>query len=181
MFVLRFLQAELKAEAAGRDALAKQYRDTKLGDDEPHIEYAPVGRTGPEPYMADSKFPPTPRQLRPFLREEGCDKAIAAFSRFRKEAPAAPIYHEQFELFLVSDLLDQGKTRDATAFSDEFRQSGLNCVKVFLSFGKSYQGLGRSDRATDFYKRVLLLDPSNTEASAKLKELVEADKKGKGD
>jgi dienelactone hydrolase len=176
LYILRFLEAELKADAAGKHFLAKQYRDTKLGDIEPHVEFVPEGRSGPDPYKEDSALPPTPRQLRPFLREQGVKKAIALFQRFRKEAPTHPIYYPNFELNLVSDLLDQGKTEDAIAFRDYFRESGLDCGKVFLGFGQSYHRMGATKSAARYYQMALVLDPSSREAADKLKEVSE-DKK----
>jgi dienelactone hydrolase len=178
-YALRFLEAELKGDVAAQEYLAKQYRETKLGGDAPHVEYVPEGATGPDPYKEDSGLPPTPRQLRPFLREQGSAKTIAVLRRFRKDAPTAPVYHPNFELFLVSDLLDRGQVQDAVAFRDYYRESGLDCDKVFLELGKLSQGQGRRDRAADFYKRVLLLDPANREAADKLKDVTEGKKNGK--
>jgi pimeloyl-ACP methyl ester carboxylesterase len=171
LYILRFLEAELKGDAAGKEFLAIQYRDTKLGGDRPHVEYMPAGRTGPDSYKEDSALPPTPRQLRPFLREHGVNKTIAVFKRFRKEAPSDPIYYPNFELNLVTDLLEHGKTTDAIAFRDYFRESGLDCGKIFLGFGKSYQKMGARGTAARFYKMALALDPSSREAADKLKEL----------
>jgi hypothetical protein len=176
LYILRFLEAELKGDAAGKDFLAKQYRDARLGDVEPHVEFVPEGCTGPDPYKEDSALPPTPRQLRPFLRAQGANQAIAVFKRFRKEVPTHPIYYPNFELNLVSDLLDHGKTQDAIAFRDYFRESGLDCDKVFLGFGKSYQGMGATKSAARYYRMALILDPANREAANKLKELREEKK-----
>jgi pimeloyl-ACP methyl ester carboxylesterase len=176
VYVLRFLEAELKGDAAGKDYLAKQYRDTRLGNDVPHVEYVPEGCSGPDPHKGDGPLPPTPRQLRRFLREQGSSKTIALLRRFRKEARASPIYYPIFELNLVSDLLDEGKTRDAVAFRDYYRESGLDCGKVFLEFGKGFQRAGATKQAASYYKRVLGLEPANGEAAAKLKELGEQKK-----
>jgi pimeloyl-ACP methyl ester carboxylesterase len=176
LYILRFLEAELKGDAAGKGFLAKQYRDTQLGGDRPHVEYMPVGRTGPDPYKEDSALPPTPRQLRPFLREHGVNKTIALFKRFRKEAPSSPIYYPNFELNLVSDFLHQGNTRDAIAFHEYFRESGLDCGRIFLGIGKGYQNRAARGTAARYYKMALALDPSNREAAEKLKEL-KAEKK----
>jgi tetratricopeptide (TPR) repeat protein len=176
VYILRFLEAELKGAAAGKDFLAKQYRDTKLGGLEPHVEFVPKGRTGPDPYKEGSALPPTPRQLRPFLHKHGVNKAIAVFKRFRKEAPDHPIFYPIFELNLVSDLLDHRKTQDAIALRDYFRGSGLDCVKIFLGLGKSYQSRGATKFAARYYERALALDPSNREAREKLKELHKAEK-----
>jgi pimeloyl-ACP methyl ester carboxylesterase len=171
LYVLRFLEAELKGDAAGKDFLARQYRDTRLGGADPHVEYVPEGRTGPEPYADDSALPPTPRQVRPFLRQHGSEKTIAVYRRFRKDAPAAPIYEQLFELNLVSDLLDEGKTRDAVDLSDYFRETELDCGKILLAFGKSFQSQGRPELAANYYRRLLLLEPMNGEAAAGLKEV----------
>lgn len=69
-------------------------------------------------------------------------------------------------------LLDQGKTQDAIAFRDYYRESGLNCESVFLKVGKYYHGLGITKVARVYYKRVLL-EPGKREAADKLKELGE--------
>jgi hypothetical protein len=147
-----------------------------LGDDVPHVEYVPEGCSGPDPYKTDSPLPPTPRQLRRFLREQGSNQTIAVLKRFRKEAPTAPIYYPIFELNLVSDLLDEGRKRDGIAFREYYRESGLDCGKIFLEFGKGFQRAGATKQAACFYKRVLSLEPSNGEAAAKLKELSEREK-----
>ncbi len=176
-YVLRFFEAMLKAEPAGKEFLAKQYRSTQFGGTDPHVEYVPIGRTGPDAYMAGSKVPPTPRQLRPFFNEHGSEKTIALLRRFRKQFATHPIYTENFEFYLVIDLLDQNRIKDALAFRDEFRESGLDCNKALLAIGKGYQKIGLARPAAIFYKRLLLLDPSNREAAGKLKEVEEGSKK----
>jgi hypothetical protein len=109
--------------------------------------------------------------VRPFLRQHGSEQTITVYKRFRKDAPAAPIYEHLFELNLVSDLLDEGKTRDAVALRDYFRETGLDCGKILLAFGKSLQSQGRPELAAKYYKRLLLLEPTNGEAAARLKEV----------
>jgi hypothetical protein len=172
-YILRFLEAELKGDAAAKVFLAKQYRDTQVGDNHPHVDYMPRYRTSPDEYKEDSMVPPTPRQVRPFLRDYGSPKTVALLRRFRKDAATHPIFTENFELFLVTDLLDQGKTEDAIAFSNYFRESGLDCGRILLQIGKSYQDSGQNKWAAGFYKRLLLLEPSNKEAAARFKEVGE--------
>jgi pimeloyl-ACP methyl ester carboxylesterase len=171
IYILRFLEAELKGGAAGKHFLARQYRDTQFGDVEPHVEYVPKGRAGPDHYQEESDLPPTPRQLRPFLREQGSKKTIAVLRRFRREAPPHPIFAPSFELYLVSDLLDQGKTEDALAFRDYYRESGLDCGKMLFEIGKRFQERSITKVAALHYKRVLLLEPANADAAARLKEV----------
>jgi hypothetical protein len=171
LYILRFLEAELKGDAAGKDFLAKQHHDAKLGDVEPHVELVPEGHTGPDPYKEDSALPPTPRQLRRFLREQGSGKTIGVLKRFRKEAPTAPIYYPISELYLVCDLLDEGKTQAAIAFRDYYRESGLDCTDYLLKSAKGFQRQGATKLAVTYYRRLLLLEPANREAADKLKEL----------
>jgi tetratricopeptide (TPR) repeat protein len=170
VYLLHFLDAELKRDVAGKASLEKQYRDTKLGDMAPHVEFVPEGRTAPDPYPANSSQPPTPRQLRYFLRDQGVEKTIALMKRFRKDSPS-PIDHQVFGLALVGELLEQGKTHDAIAFHEYYREAGIDYVKVFMGWGDVYLRLGVKSYATDAYKKVLRLDPKNVEAAAKLKEV----------
>jgi hypothetical protein len=173
LYVLRFLEAELKGDAAGKAFLAKQYRDTKLGGDEPHADWMPEGRTGPDPYPENSAVPPTPRQLHRFLREQGSGKTIAVLKRFRKDAPDAPIYYPIVELYLVGDLLDEGKAQDAIAFRDYYRESGLDCDKYLLESARAFQRHGSTKMAASYYRRLLGLDPASREAADGLKKLGE--------
>jgi len=173
-YVLHFLDAELKDDPTGKAFLAKQYRDTKLTDAAPHVVSMPIGSTRPEAYKVDSAIPPMPRQFRYFLHEQGPDKTVAVLKRFQKDAPNEPIYHHVFGFALVMELLEQGKTHDAIAFSDYYRQIGFDSGRMILGWGKTYLNLGRKKMAADFFKKVLLLEPNNKEAAEKLKELGES-------
>lgn len=170
-YVLRFLEAELKGDAAGKEFLAKQYRSAKLGSDEPHVDYMPEGRTGPDAYPENGDAPPTPRQLRRVLREQGSGKTIGLLRHFRKDAPDAPIHYKTFELYLVCDLLDGGQVQEAIAFRDYYRESGLDCEKYLLGSAKAFQRQGSTKMAASYYRRLLLLDPANREAADGLKQL----------
>jgi hypothetical protein len=112
------------------------------------------------------------------LREHGSDRTIAVLRRFRKEAPGQPIDHPVFGLALVGDLLDQGKTSDAIAFRDYYRESGADCGKMLLDWGKTYLRGGRTGLARGYFKKVLLLDPANGEAADRLKEVGAGKKDG---
>jgi hypothetical protein len=176
-YILTFLNAELKGEAKAKDNLVTRYRNTKLGSMEAHVEYAPEGCNSPEAYAATSSQIPTPRQLRYFLSQHGCDQTIALLRRHNEESSDAPIYHHVFGLALVGDLLDQGRKQDAVSFRDYYRNLGIDCDKVLLAWGNTYLRLGNKRLAADFFKKVILLDASNTEAVNKLKECEESEKK----
>jgi hypothetical protein len=170
-YILHFLDAELKGDAAGKNFVATQYRDTPLAGAVPHLEYVPPGVTGAEPYAENSPQPPTPRQVRDFLCKHGSAKTVGLFRRFQQDSHTEPIYHHIFGWALVSDLLDQGKTQDAIVFRDYYRESGPDFSETFLEWGQIYLRSGRKELASYFFKKALLLDPSNREAADKLKEL----------
>jgi hypothetical protein len=171
IYILHFLDAELKGDAAGKKFVATQYRDTPLAGAAPHVEYLPPGVTGAEPYAENSSQPPTPRQVRDFLRKHGSIKTVALFRRFQKDSPTQPIYHRIFGWALVSDLLDQGRPQDAIVFRDYYRESGPDFGGMFLEWGQIYQRIGRKELARDFFRKALLLDPSHREAADGLKKL----------
>ena len=170
IYILQFLNAQLKGDAAGEEYLASRYRDTPLAGSAPHVEYVPPGITGPEPYGEDRSQPPTPRQVRDFLRRHGSAETIALFRRFREVAPEQPIYHRIFGWGLVGDLLDRGQTQDAIAFRDFYREANFNYDEMYLEWGQIFLRWERRELATDCFKKALLLDPSNREAADKLKE-----------
>jgi pimeloyl-ACP methyl ester carboxylesterase len=172
-YLLHFLDAELKGDAAGKEFLTNKYRDTKLGGAAPHVEYVPEGRTGPDLYQANSSLPPTPRQLRYFLREQGSEKTVAVLRRFQRDQPTPPICHPIFGLALIGDLLDEGKTHDAIVFRDYYRETGFDCGRMLLDTGKLYLRLGGKTLAANCFRKVLLLEPSNSEAADKLKKAEE--------
>jgi dienelactone hydrolase len=176
LYILRFLEAELKQDAAAKTFLAKQYRETKLGDVEQHVEFVPEGRTGPDPYKEDSTQPPTPRQLRRLLREKGSDKTVGVLKRFRKQVPTAPIYEQIAELYLVCDLLDERRIPEAAAFRDYYAECGLDCTRLILESARAFQRSGATRLAATYYQRLLLLEPANREAAVKVRELSEEKK-----
>lgn len=175
VFVLRFLDAQLKRDAASNEFLAKQYRDTKVGGAMPHVEFAPVGESAARLYEETASEPPTPRQLHRYLQEHGGQKTIAVLNRFRKEEPEHPIYKPIFGFALVFELLDQGKTKDATALRDYFRQGqdGVDIAKMLYDFGNHYKQVSGTDFAASCFRKVLQLQPDDARAANALKELAE--------
>lgn len=171
-YILRFLEAELKGDAPAKEALNTQLRRTKLGA-EPHVEFVPLGRTGPDAFPENNSTPPTPRQLHDFLRREGSEKTIGLLKQFRKTAPDAPIFHDNFEMYLVFDLLDDGRIKDAQAFRDYYREKGLDVEKYLLESARIFHKRGANNLAKSFFRRLLLLEPANQEAAEALKQLSE--------
>ena len=95
-YVLHFLDAELKGDATGKNFLMKQYRDTRLGGDKPHVDYMPEGKTNPDPYKEDSHPSTNPAAASARSSKHGTDKTIAMLKRFQKDSASQPIYHHVF-------------------------------------------------------------------------------------
>lgn len=171
IYVLHFLNATLKGDEASKAFLATQYRDTKLGGKEPHVEFVPPGSDSPEPYVGTEAQPPTPRQLRPYLRTHGTEKTLELLKRFKQSEPAAPINHHVFGLALADDMVEQGKLRDAQTFREYFRVGKTDCVAWWLIYGDLYAQHGKKMMAAHYFKRVLLLEPDHAQARQKLKDL----------
>ena len=91
------------------------------------------GSTGPAPYAENSFQPPTPLQLRYFLRKHGSGKTIAVLRRFQKEAPAEPIYDAVFGLAL-RDAIEQARTLGVSLLClPELSVTGYGCEDAFFS------------------------------------------------
>lgn len=171
VYVLRFLEAELKGDKPAQEYVATQYRDTPLGGTMPHVEYLAPGVSGPPAYQEGDRALPTPRQLRPFLREHGVEKTTALLKRVRQENAASPLLHPVFAFALVSELLDQGKNQEARAFCQFFQEGQVSVVAMLLSMGDLYSRLGAKDSAASSFRKVLTLDPTNASAAEKLKKV----------
>jgi hypothetical protein len=171
-YILRYFDAHLKGDARCKESLEKQYTSTPLGGTEPHVEFVPEGATGPNPYKGDEGAPPTPRQLRPFLREHGAEKTAALMKRCQKSEPTPPVLSPIFGFALVYELLDQGKRDDAIKLCEVYRQDGKDIIHAMLkSHGDFLARSGSKDSAAEFYKKALLLELDDAETTKKLKEL----------
>lgn len=177
IYVLHFLDAELKGDTAAKQFIAKQYRDTKLAGTAPHVLWVPEGVTKPDAYAESSGQPPTPRQFRYYFREHGAEKTVALLRRFRKETPDEPIFHHVFAFALIGELLDKGQTTAAVAFNDFYRELDADVGKVLTGWAEAYVRLDRKGWARENCRKALLLDPTNAKAAALLKELEAAEKK----
>jgi hypothetical protein len=171
VYVLRFLEAKLKADKRARDYLATQYHQTPLGGSAPHVDYVPEGVAGAPPYRVGDPGSPTPRQLRPFLRELGVQKTIALLKRVRKDDPTSPLLHPVFAFALVDELLDRGKNQDGIALCGFYREAGHDVVKMLARHGDLYSRRGARDFAASCFRKVLVLDPGNADAAKKLADL----------
>lgn len=170
-YVLQFLNAYLKGDGAARDGLVSQYAKTDLGGSELHVEYVPEGTAGPSSYQDDATGLPTPRQIRPFLRENGVEKTLKLLKRVSKESPKHPVLHQTFAFALIYDLLEEEKNSDAiaiTAFIKDIHPGFTDTE--FTQTCKDFAS-DDDDFAIKCFQKALILDPGNKEAARKLREL----------
>jgi pimeloyl-ACP methyl ester carboxylesterase len=176
-FALNFFDSYLKKQPGPHDDLVQKFRDTRLGGDQPHVEYLPMGATGPEPYHDDRNMPPALRQIHLIIADRGISATVGLLKRWREKEPESFLCQEDFGFALVDECLGYGRTQDAIAIKEFYSAHDATFSKIFLRTGNGCRTAGLSEFAIDYYKKASLLDPSDAEAVARLKELTELKKK----
>jgi pimeloyl-ACP methyl ester carboxylesterase len=170
-YALTFLDAYLKNQARQRRELLEKYRPTKLGGDQPHVEYLPAGATGPEPYREELNSPPALRQIRLIIGERGVEATLALLKGWREKEPRAHVFLDDCGFALIDESLGNGRIGDARAINRFYCSHDAKFSKVFLRQADGCRRAGLKSFAIDYYKKACLLDPTDTEAAARLKEL----------
>jgi len=173
-YIRLFLDAQLKGDSGAIEKLASEYRSTPLDGPDPHVQYAPIGSVGPEPYSADRSVPPTPRELVAWIADEGAGPALAALSRFHSDAPEASVYHSQFAYGVLYDLVARGRSEDAEILAPFYREHHDNLVRLLLWWADR----GDGDRYRDFKRHALatarLIEPDNADVLERIRTLEES-------
>ena len=161
--VVRFLDAHLEDDADAAHALRTGDRDGALGAGV-HLELAPRGVTGAAPYDRASAAPPTPRELRRLLRDEGPEAALAVLREHHEAHPDAPVYQLLNALAYVFELVAEGDTAAAQQAADFYRP--LHPDLGF--FYRWFAGNTRSPESGAYREHALaaalLWDPEDAEA-----------------
>ena len=176
-FALDFFNAYLKNQPGRRAELLKKFRDTRIGGDRPHVEYLPVGASGPEPYRDDLEVPPALRQIPAMIAGRGVEATLALLQKWRAKDPATPILQEAHGFALVDLCLDHGPIADAIAVNRFYCSFIAKFSSIFLRHGDGAKNAGLKQFAMDYYKKACLLEPRDALAAARLKELTELMKK----
>jgi pimeloyl-ACP methyl ester carboxylesterase len=176
-YALDFFDVYLKSQSGRREELIKKFRETKVGGDWPHVEYLPVGATGPEPYRDELNLPPALRQMRLIIAGRGVEATLALLKRWREKEPKAPILQEDYGFALVDECLGHGRIADAIAIHCFYSSLDPTFSKTFVRHGDGCRRAGLQSFAVDYYNKACLLDPSDAETAARLKELRELMKK----
>jgi pimeloyl-ACP methyl ester carboxylesterase len=176
-YALDFFDVYLKSQTRRRDELVKKFRDTQFGGDQPHVEYLPVGATGPEPYRDELNLPPALRQMRLIIAGRGVKATLALLKRWREKEPSAPVLQEDYAFALVDECLGDGRIKEAIAINRFYSSHIARFLTIFRRHGDGCKNAGLKSFAMDYYKKACLLDPSDNETAARLKELTEPIKK----
>jgi hypothetical protein len=174
-YVLNFFNTFLKGDNRGKDYLLSQYKGTQFDDPTPAIEYMPKKATAPDKYNPGNSALPTPRQVRYFLADNGIAQTLEVIKKFWKKDSTHPIYESSFASALVSELLDRGKIDDGRAIYKLYVELD-NKFKDAITGNLMFYGDILSRRpvkqdALNMYKKILTLEPGNSEAAEKLKAL----------
>jgi hypothetical protein len=163
--VLAFLDAHLRHHRSDDTDLVKKYGRNKLGGPAPHVEHVPAGVTGPDCFRDGLGLAPTPRQFRPLLAARGMEATIALWKHYYEKDPSLPIFDQEFVYALVDELLEKGRTHDAAGIARLAETFGQNVAKVYADEGDLQRRYDSVAEAEEHYRKALLIDPSNAQAT----------------
>ena len=88
-----------------------------------------------------------------------------------REEPAAPIFEDDFGFALVDECLGQARIANAIAINRFYSDHNPKFSKIFVRTGEGYRKAGLRSFAQDYFRKACLLDPGDTAAAARAKEL----------
>lgn len=172
--VRSFLEAELGRGSADFAARIELDRALPWTHESPRLVRVPRGASGPEPYDPASDAPPTPRQFRRLLAEEGVESACAVLERFRDRQTRGPLYTSTMLTgSLLYGLLQSGRRDEAAIYYSALKEIGLPVLGLF-EFLADVSGMQQKpEQALHFLRVAHELDPEHAGVAARLRELEE--------
>lgn len=140
------------------------------GDRLAFIEVTPKGANGPAAYDPSSDFPPSPRQLRPILWAEGASRVAEILVKFKAQKTES-LYDSTFAFGVVYELVAQKRVDDAKVIFEAYKAAQVNVVEKFTSWAGLLKAIKMVKMEEDMYRKLLLIDPGNEEATKRLKEI----------
>jgi acetyl esterase/lipase len=176
-YVLTFFDAYLKGDSSQRARLVKPSAKNPLGSLKPHVDHMRVGATAAPAFRDAPLAIPTPRQIRNVLAERGATATVSLLKRCHKHEPTAPVFYSELGFFLVDELLEKRRDKDAAAiyrFYGSLDPPFLNIYERAADLRRRYH---QDAAARESYMKALRLDPQNKGAAAGLKALKDRQEK----
>ena len=170
-YTLDFLNIELKKDERSKKSMEGKISEKTVYKDASVVSRIIKGQNQSEPYELKSAYSPKPRQMRRLIDEKGICHTISILNKFKKEVDFNPIYDPIFASTLITDFLDKKRDGIAIELFRYYESIGINVKKIYLILGRYYAKVGLNDLALKPIKRLLLLDPNNTEAKTLLNKL----------
>jgi hypothetical protein len=167
-----FLDAKLKGDAKAWEARVAELRTAVPGSDGLQVELAPRGVSGPEPWPEDSSVPPTPRQFRRIVLEQGSAAACGVLARFDDFRPRSPIYTiEMLAASLLYELESAHGVEAARPLYAAWRQRELAVLSVYTFLADISRMQAKPEQARAFLRLATELDPEDAAVKAALSAL----------
>jgi hypothetical protein len=163
--VLAFFDAHLKHRRSDDTDLVKKYGRNKLGGPAPHVEHVPAGVTGPDCFRDELGLAPTPRQFRPLLAARGMESTMALWKHYYEKDASLPVFEQEFVYALVDELLERERIHDAAGIARMAETFGQNIAQVYANEGDLQRRYNSVAEAEEHYRKALLIDPSNAQAT----------------
>ena len=159
-----FLSAQLLGDRDGWDARIASWSATPLGGDAPHLEFVPVGVSGPSPYEPGAPSPPTPRQVRPFLAAHGASALAHELGRFADADPPPPVQWRMFAFHLLWELAARERDADALALWPAYAGIASDVTSSLVAQEKLFRRFGYTGYADVCLRALRLLAPDEAPA-----------------
>lgn len=173
--VRAFLQATLAG--ADGDLAARLARDRARPWDPtgPCLVRVARGEGAPEPYDRESAVPPSPRQFRRLMAEEGVARACEVLLRFRAAEARGPLYSSTMLAgSLLYELVEEGRDEDAAQYYATLKELALPVLSLFEFLADMSSLQHKTDQALHFLRVAHELDPEHAGIASQLRELEES-------
>lgn len=157
-YVLNFLNAYLKQDAAGLKFISNQ----------PEANGIPKGVMRYD-FRKGLQAPPTEEEFIQIIEREGLQRAIEIFKRFKAQEPQQPIIREDILNILGYGLRGRGQTARAIDVFKLNIEAHPKSANAYDSLAETYLLIGDKKLASEYYKKVLEVLPTDSNASEELK------------